>query len=602
VARSTGDVDADLRAFIQRHDEWVIEGCYEALVEAAACATRVAASLLDGTERRLLHGRCMPTAAGELDGMDAQAAQWKLAGFKTYTQFGPRFLVHHSGFDTGVKEGPYDPAARGGVDVLIGSVREHGVKNVYAELGSTWRFVMRDPDQAAHLPGKLLVAFDEDNTLWGTDSIWYGSPQDRILDFRAFEFGREFQDRYGYPALTPAIKRESFGLNGARVYGLKADEMRGKPVRDKVRKTRLDDLNDPDPAFASHGPRTRRELLAYWALHGETPQPTASVETKTAPQRLQVQFRLLALAGDLLRRARGDALGDQLQRLAGALRQHLVHAGALEVEKVIEGPGDAWAAHDDAVVGEKQHRVAGEPLRDPLGLAVVEHEAVVFVLVGHRAMEAQRVLARHLQPSALQQGERGGERHVGVQHAGGLGHRAMDPAVDEKGRRLDLVPALDLVALRVDHHQVVGTDLAPQQSLRVDQEVSRPPRHRAREVVADALAESQLVRGLQRAGEILAGFGDSGRVHAAIILDAPRRLPARNDGLRPKLRAGPPALQPLPMNRASAAGRAPYPLAAMPVGRNRSAPRASNRHRRDPLPTPTRFDAASGDELPPCNR
>jgi hypothetical protein len=69
------------RAFIQRHDEWVIEGCYEALVEAAACATRVAASLLDGTERRLLHGRCMPTAPGELDGVDAQAAQWKPAGF-----------------------------------------------------------------------------------------------------------------------------------------------------------------------------------------------------------------------------------------------------------------------------------------------------------------------------------------------------------------------------------------------------------------------------------------------------------------------------------------------------------------------------------------
>jgi hypothetical protein len=114
------------------------------------------------------------------------------------------------------------------------------------------------------------VAFGEDNILLGTDSIWYGSPQDRILAFRAFEIGREFQDRYGYPALTPAIEREIFGLNAARVYGLKADEMRGKPVRDKVRKTRLDDLSDPDPAFATVGPRTRRELLAFRALHGES--------------------------------------------------------------------------------------------------------------------------------------------------------------------------------------------------------------------------------------------------------------------------------------------------------------------------------------------
>ncbi len=298
----------------------------------AAGVTRTAANALDGTERLLLHGRCMPTLPGELDGMDAQAGRWKLAGFKTYTQFGPRdgdagfwldderhglpfierakklgvrnicvhkglafgprgyefstsadvgraarrypelnFLVYHSGFDTGVKEGPYDPQAKAGVDVLIRSVRENGVKNVYAELGSTWRFVMRDPDQAAHLLGKLLKHIGEDHILWGTDSIWYGSPQDQIQAFRAFEISREFQDRYGYPALTPAAKRKIFGLNGARVYGLQPEEMRGKLARDRVQKSKLDYLNAPDPAFATYGPRTRREFLAFRALHGEMP-------------------------------------------------------------------------------------------------------------------------------------------------------------------------------------------------------------------------------------------------------------------------------------------------------------------------------------------
>jgi hypothetical protein len=298
----------------------------------AAGGTRVAANPLDGTERLLLHGRCMPTLPGEIDGMDAQAAKWKLAGFKTYTQFGPRdgdagfwldderyglpfierakrlgvrnicvhkglafgargyefstcvdvgraakrypdlnFLIYHSGFDTAVKEGPYDPRARAGVDVLIRSVQEHGVKNVYAELGSTWRFVMREPEQAAHLLGKLLKHIGEDNILWGTDSIWYGSPQDQIQAFRAFEISKEFQDRYGYPALTPAVKRKIFGLNGARVYGLKPEEMRRKLARDRVQKTRLDYLNDPDPAFTTYGPRTRREFLAFRALHGEAP-------------------------------------------------------------------------------------------------------------------------------------------------------------------------------------------------------------------------------------------------------------------------------------------------------------------------------------------
>jgi hypothetical protein len=299
----------------------------------AAGATRVAANTLDGTERLLLHGRCMPTLPGEIDGMDAQVARFPVAAFKTYTQFGPRegaagffldddtygapfierarrlkvrniavhkglafgqrgyeystsrdvgpaavrypdmvFLIYHSGFDTSVKEGPYDPQAKAGVDVLVRSMREAGrPKNVYAELGSTWRFVMRDPDQAAHLMGKLLVTFGEDNILWGTDSIWYGSPQDQIQAFRAFEISREFQDKFGYPALTPAIKRKIFGLNAMRVYGLDATALRRRVSKDRVKKARDEYLNDPQPSFATYGPRTRREFLALRELLGDMP-------------------------------------------------------------------------------------------------------------------------------------------------------------------------------------------------------------------------------------------------------------------------------------------------------------------------------------------
>ena len=299
----------------------------------AAGATRSAANTLDGTERLLLHGRCMPTLAGEIDSMDAQVERFPVAAFKTYTQFGPRdgaagffldddtygapfierarklkvrniavhkglafgprgyeystsrdigpaalrypdmtFLVYHSGFDAGVKEGPYDPRAKAGVDVLVRSMRDAGrPKNVYAELGSTWRFVMRDPDQAAHLLGKLLVTFGEDNILWGTDSIWYGSPQDQIQAFRAFEISREFQEKYGYPALTPAVKRKVFGLNALRVYGLDAAVLRPRLSKDRVKKARDEYLNDPQPTFATYGPRTRREFLALRRLQGDLP-------------------------------------------------------------------------------------------------------------------------------------------------------------------------------------------------------------------------------------------------------------------------------------------------------------------------------------------
>ena len=78
---------------------------------------------------------------------------------------------------------------------------------------------MRDPTQAAHVLGKLLVAVGPDHVLWGTDSLWYGSPQDQIQAFRAFEISTELQERYGYPALTPALKRKILGANAAALYG-----------------------------------------------------------------------------------------------------------------------------------------------------------------------------------------------------------------------------------------------------------------------------------------------------------------------------------------------------------------------------------------------
>jgi predicted TIM-barrel fold metal-dependent hydrolase len=146
------------------------------------------------------------------------------------------FTVYHSGYESGGTEGAYRDDGRG-VDRLVKSVRDAGVGpggNVYAELGSTWRAVMGSPDQAAHVLGKLLVAFGPDNVLWGTDSIWYGSPQDQIQAFRAFEISAEFQDRYGYPALTPDIKAKVLGGNAARVYGVDPARARCEFSRDEL--------------------------------------------------------------------------------------------------------------------------------------------------------------------------------------------------------------------------------------------------------------------------------------------------------------------------------------------------------------------------------
>ena len=53
----------------------------------------------------------------------------------------------------------------------------------------------RIANMAAHVVGKLLKYVGEDRVLWGTDSIWFGSPQDQIQAFRAFQISEEFQER-----------------------------------------------------------------------------------------------------------------------------------------------------------------------------------------------------------------------------------------------------------------------------------------------------------------------------------------------------------------------------------------------------------------------
>jgi hypothetical protein len=68
--------------------------------------------------------------------------------------------------------------------------------------------------------GKLLKYVGEDNVIWGTDCLFYGSPQDQIQALRSFRISHEFQDRYGYPELTKQIKHKILGLNGARLYGV----------------------------------------------------------------------------------------------------------------------------------------------------------------------------------------------------------------------------------------------------------------------------------------------------------------------------------------------------------------------------------------------
>ena len=177
-----------------------------------------------------------------------------------------RFVVYHSGFEARVPEGPYTAAtANVGVNRLITSMKKAGIgpnENVYAELGSTWWYVMRSPVQAAHVLGKLLKYVGEDNVLWGTDCLFYGSPQDQIQALRSFTISDEFQEQHGYPELTRRITDKILGANGARLYGV-------EPITDRCEFTRreLEQIRRHLPGRnRTLGPSTAAEARAFRAL------------------------------------------------------------------------------------------------------------------------------------------------------------------------------------------------------------------------------------------------------------------------------------------------------------------------------------------------
>lgn len=235
------------------------------------------------------------------------------------------FVIYHSGYDSEEQTAyPGDDnvnSADRGVDCLIKSLRENGydatrfvpaglehgnVPNVYAEIGATMRSVTSDPDQLAHLLGKLITYVGPRRVVWGTDSLWFGSPQSEIVALRSFDFSNEARALYNLPhglngdrfdptrdALNPfsyvsdhdhvdgwptdgrahperTIRNGIFGRNAASVYRVDPDATREAIACDDVQKIRDAYLLNPatpaveiNPGASNTMPaaRTRRQLL-----------------------------------------------------------------------------------------------------------------------------------------------------------------------------------------------------------------------------------------------------------------------------------------------------------------------------------------------------
>ncbi len=176
------------------------------------------------------------------------------------------FVVYHSGYESGTFEGPYTAAtAEVGVNRLIASLERAGIgpnENVYAELGTTWWNVMRTPTQAAHVLGKLLKHVGEDNVVWGTDCLFYGSPQPQIQAFRAFrDLGR-----------VPGALRLPGAHQGAQGQGARAE--RRSAVRDRSGPAAMR-LHQPRARDDPRGSAGRRPAARSGDLRGLGGRPRA---------------------------------------------------------------------------------------------------------------------------------------------------------------------------------------------------------------------------------------------------------------------------------------------------------------------------------------
>lgn len=167
------------------------------------------------------------------------------------------FVIYHSGYYPTEVTLPDGTVVPQGIEQFA-SVMEANpdLTNVHAEVGSTFAAAISGGGEGAKILGRLLDIFGSERIIWGTDSVWWGSPQWQINSMKAFQMPE------GLPQLTDQDKANIFGLNAAKLYGIDPEEVRCNVETDPLTMARKELLEEgPLPVVQTHGPRTRREFM-----------------------------------------------------------------------------------------------------------------------------------------------------------------------------------------------------------------------------------------------------------------------------------------------------------------------------------------------------
>ncbi len=139
-------------------------------------------------------------------------------------------------------------------DLLRILKRNPDIKNIYFELGGTFNMTSAyAPEVCMHMLAQMIQVAGADHILWGTDSIWNGSPQSQIERLRRLKIKDELLDKYGYPELTDEIKRQILGTNAARLFGIDPTAARKAILADKLSQLREHYRRRPEPSNMQYG-------------------------------------------------------------------------------------------------------------------------------------------------------------------------------------------------------------------------------------------------------------------------------------------------------------------------------------------------------------
>jgi uncharacterized protein len=156
------------------------------------------------------------------------------------------FIIYHSA----LQHGPNEPEYAASVDPVTGDFAWHNIlmdikkrnpkmNNVYPEIGSFFNVLaIADPKQCMHGIAKNIKTYGADHVIWGTDCLWWGSPQWSIEAFKRFQITDEFCEKFGYAKISKEDKHKIFGHNAARIYGVNVKEKRNPLSPDIIAQAR----------------------------------------------------------------------------------------------------------------------------------------------------------------------------------------------------------------------------------------------------------------------------------------------------------------------------------------------------------------------------